>query len=113
MKNRLHVIPLDLLIDLPPEPEPARMARLWALPGTVSWGWCLVFALVQLIVGGILLLCSMNPGGMSYVLTLVGFSSALTQCFPEGRAQPLVCLLTPYGVLSILGSVVGFPSSVP
>jgi hypothetical protein len=113
MKNRLQVIPLDLLIDPPPEPQQARTPRLRTLAGRVGWGWCLAFAMVQFLVGCIMLLNSVNPYGISYFLALAGFSSTLSLCFPEVRAHPIACLLTTYGVLSVLGSVVGFPTSFP
>jgi hypothetical protein len=108
VRKQVQVIPLSDLLGQGP-----LWWRICTLGGRVSWHWWPAFAIVQFLVGGSLLLFSINPGGMSYFLILAGFSSALTQCFPEGRANPIVCLLTTYVVLSVLGFIVGFPTSFP
>jgi hypothetical protein len=77
------------------------------------WVWCAGVAVVQFLVGCILLLTAINSSVLSYVLALAGFCTTLSLCFPEGRAQPLVCLLSPYPAVFVIGLVVGFFTSFP
>jgi hypothetical protein len=77
------------------------------------WVWCAGVAVVQFLVGCLLLLTAMNTSVLSYVLALVGFCTTLSLCVPEGRAHPIVCLLTPYPAVFVIGLVVGFFTSIP
>jgi hypothetical protein len=83
MNKRLHVIPLDRLIEIEPPPrEPRRISeesawvRLQTLAEQVKqvkrWHWCLAFALCTSLISGILLLCSINPHGFSLWLLFPG-----------------------------------------
>jgi hypothetical protein len=60
-----------------------------------------------------MLLTPMNPSVLGYALALTGFCTTLSLCFPEGRAYPLVCLLTPYPALFMIVLVVGLFTSIP
>jgi hypothetical protein len=104
MKNRLHVIPLDRLIEIEPPPrerrrkrDAAAWPRLQTLAGRVNrferWHWCLLFALCTSLISGILLLCSVNPHGLSLFLLLPGLIYPLQLDSPNTRQYHAVGVL--------------------
>jgi hypothetical protein len=104
MKNRLHVIPLDRLIEIEPPPPERRRAKeqsAWLQFQTVArqvkqferWHWCLCFALCTSLISGILLLCSINPHGFSMWLLLPGLLYPLELSSPNTRQYQAVGLL--------------------
>ena len=102
MKNRLHVIPLDVLIDPPAHSsrrERGATARL-LLQSAVGrakafeqWHWCLLFTLCTSLISGILLLCSINPHGFSVFLLLPGLIYPLELNSPNTRQYHAVGVL--------------------
>jgi hypothetical protein len=82
MKDRLQVIPLDLLLDPPPLfSRRGRVATARLLFRTIvgrverfeRWHWCLGFGLYTSLVGSILWLCSSNLHGLILFLVVPGF----------------------------------------
>jgi hypothetical protein len=82
--NRMHRTPV-------PEPIPV-------------WVWCAGVAVVQVIVGCILLLLAINPGRLSFLLASLGALTLFDLCFPDSRAHPIYSLpiiYVPYILVSL------------
>jgi hypothetical protein len=112
MNKKLQVIPLDVLLGNP-EPQPASQQTpvVWQpvaqpVPDKIPlWVWCAGVAVVQFLLGSLMLLLAINPGSISSFLTLAGFCAMISVCVREGRAQPIVCLLTANAVCAGLWGV--------
>jgi hypothetical protein len=108
MNKKLQVIPLDVLLGNP-EQQPAiqQTPVVWQpvaqpVPDKIPvWVWCAGVAVVQFLVGCLLLLLAINPGSISFALALAGFCTIISLCVSEGRAHPIVCFLTPTVVVGL------------
>jgi hypothetical protein len=118
MTNRLQVIPLNLLLD--PQPQYSRRgrvatARLWLRTAIgwamelEQWHWCLGFALCTSLIGGILLVCSINPYGISMWLLLPGIVYPLELNSPNTRQyQAVGVLIVNYSAFGITALAYAF-----
>jgi hypothetical protein len=104
--DRLQVIPLDLLMPEPPprsrRPEIETLLLYWrtacSLPGQLqSWQWCLGLTLCQSLISSILLLCSINPDGISGIFATSGIIASLLLVIPAIRTQLFGALISVYG----------------
>jgi hypothetical protein len=60
----------------------------WAR-GLAQWHWCFWIALCHVLVGSILLLCSVQLAGISMFLVVLGITCMFMLVFPHTRAQPI------------------------
>jgi hypothetical protein len=104
--DRLQVIPLDLLMPAPPprsrRPEIETLLLYWrtarSLPGQFqTWQWCLGFTLCQSLISSILVLCWINPVGISASLTITGIIASLFLLIPAIRKHPFGFFIPVYG----------------
>jgi hypothetical protein len=77
----------------------ARKQHAPASEPTPTWVWCAGFAVVQLLIGCILLLLAINPAMLSYLLALAGALSLFSLCFPASREAPIISLSTIHIIL--------------
>jgi hypothetical protein len=78
----------------------------WSLPGQLQpWQWCLAFTLCHVLVGSILLLCSVQLAGISTFLVVLGITCAFMLVFPHTRARPMDNLAPVYFGISVTALV--------
>jgi hypothetical protein len=61
-----------------------------------KWHWCLGFTLCQSLIGIILLVCSINPYGISCSMLAPGIMYAVYMVLPDNRRKPTDSLATTY-----------------
>jgi hypothetical protein len=78
-----------------------------------KWHWCLGFTLCHSLVGFILLLCSVNPYGISSSMLAPGIMYAVCMLLPANRRQPLDNLAMTYfgyGCLTLFFALISIVS---
>jgi hypothetical protein len=111
MKKPVQVIPLQELLGAPLWWRLWCPLRIWA-GGLEKWHWCLMFALCTSLVGGILLLCSINPYGTIAFLVLPGILYPLELLSPNTRRyQAVEVLIVNYSALGITALAFAFYNS--
>jgi hypothetical protein len=62
-----------------------------------KWHWCLGFTLCQSLISSILVLCWINPVGISASLTITGIIASLFLLIPAIRKHPFGFFIPVYG----------------